>query len=70
MNIGYACINMQLSYPQKYGGAEKGVKPITTGRSMIKQTDTLNLFEIYDYINKLEKRIKRLEAKLRYRKNK
>ena len=38
MNIGYACINMQLSYPQKWGGKEKGVKPITTGRSMIKRT--------------------------------
>ena len=38
MNLGYACINMQLSYPQKYGGQEKGVKPITTGRSMIKRT--------------------------------
>jgi len=38
MNMGYACINMQLSYPQKYGGKEKGVKPITTGRSMIKRT--------------------------------
>jgi len=38
MNIGYACINMQLSYPQKYGGQEKGVAPITTGRSMIKRT--------------------------------
>ena len=38
MNIGYACINMQLSYPQKYGGKERGVKPITTGRSMIKRT--------------------------------
>ena len=38
MNIGYACINMQLSYPQQYGGKEKGVKPITTGRSMIKRT--------------------------------
>ena len=38
MNIGYACINMQLSYPQKYGGKPKGVKPITTGRSMIKRT--------------------------------
>ena len=38
MNIGYACINMQLSYPQKYGGKEKGVLPITTGRSMIKRT--------------------------------
>ena len=36
--MGYACINMQLSYPQKYGGKEKGVKPITTGRSMIKRT--------------------------------
>ena len=29
---------MQLSYPQKYGGQEKGVLPITTGRSMIKRT--------------------------------
>ena len=36
--MGYACINMQLSYPQQYGGKEKGVKPITTGRSMIKRT--------------------------------
>jgi hypothetical protein len=35
---GYACINMQLSYPQKWGGQERGVKPITTGRSMIKRT--------------------------------
>jgi len=38
MNLGYACINMQLSYPQKYGGKPKGVSPITTGRSMIKRT--------------------------------
>ena len=38
MSIGYACINMQLSYPQKYGGKEKGIEPITTGRSMIKRT--------------------------------
>ena len=38
MNLGYACINMQLSYPQQYGGKEKGVPPITTGRSMIKRT--------------------------------
>ena len=38
MNLGYACINMQLSYPQKYGGKERGVAPITTGRSMIKRT--------------------------------
>ena len=40
MDIGYACINMQLSYPQKWGGKEKGVDPITTGRSMIKKTFT------------------------------
>jgi hypothetical protein len=32
--------------------------------------NTMNLFEIYDYINKLEKKIKRLNAKLRYRKRK
>ena len=38
INMGYACINMQLSYPQKYGGKEKGVEPITTNRSMIKRT--------------------------------
>ena len=50
MNIGYACINMQLSYPQKYGGKEKGVKPITTGRSMIKRTfDTKGI----DYASEL-----------------
>jgi len=50
MNMGYACINMQLSYPQKYGGKEKGVKPITTGRSMIKRTfDTKGI----DYASEL-----------------
>lgn len=38
MALGYACINMQLSYPQQHGGKEKGVKRITTGRSMIKRT--------------------------------
>ena len=38
MDIGYACINMQLSYPQKWGGKERGVEPITTNRSMIKRT--------------------------------
>ena len=32
--------------------------------------NTMNLFEIYDYINKLEKRIKRLETRLKYDKNK
>ena len=36
--IGYACINMQLSYPTKYGNKPKGTKPITTNRSMIKRT--------------------------------
>ena len=29
---------MQLSYPQQYGGQERGVQPITTGRSMIRRT--------------------------------
>ena len=38
MKLGYACINMKLSYPQKYGGKERSVKPITTGRGMIKRT--------------------------------
>ena len=32
------CINMQLSYPQKWGGKERGVEPITTNRSMIRRT--------------------------------
>jgi len=50
MSIGYACINMQLSYPQKYGGKEKGIEPITTGRSMIKRTfQTKGL----DYVSEL-----------------
>ena len=38
MRYGYACISMKLSYPQKYGGKEKGIQPITTGRTMIKRT--------------------------------
>ena len=38
MRIGYACINMELSYPQKYGGKERGVQPITTNRTMIRRT--------------------------------
>ena len=38
MNLGYACINMELSYPQKWGGKPKGVKPIMTNRSMIRKT--------------------------------
>ena len=37
MNIGYACINMQLSYPKLYGHNPKD-KPITTNRSMIRRT--------------------------------
>ena len=38
VNIGYACINMQLSYPQKYGNQPKGVERITTSRTMIRRT--------------------------------
>ena len=64
--MGYACINMQLSYPQQYGGKPKGVKRITTGRSMIKKTfeskgieyaseiglkNTKDLFEIIKWNN-------------------
>ena len=36
--IGYACINMQLSYPTKYGNKPRGTQPITTNRSMIRRT--------------------------------
>jgi UV DNA damage endonuclease len=35
-NFGYACINMQLSYPDKYG--IKDTKRVTSNRSMIKKT--------------------------------
>ena len=38
MRHGYACINMQLSYPTKYGNKPRGTKPITTNRSMIRRT--------------------------------
>ncbi len=38
MQLGYACINMKLSYPQKYGGKKKGISPITTNRTMIRRT--------------------------------
>ena len=34
MNLGYACINMKLGYPEKGSGLNR----ITTGRSMIKRT--------------------------------
>ena len=37
LNIGYACINMQLSYPKQYGNKPKD-KPITTNRSIIRRT--------------------------------
>ena len=36
---------------------------------MVKK-NTMNLFEIYDYINKLERRIKRVEAQLKYKRKK
>ena len=38
INYGYACINMQLSYPTEYGGKPKKTEPITTNRSMIRST--------------------------------
>lgn len=37
-NYGYACINMQLSYPKKYDITARAVDKITTNRSMIKKT--------------------------------
>ena len=37
-NLGYACINMQLSYPQEWGGKPRGVERVTTNRSMIRKT--------------------------------
>jgi UV DNA damage endonuclease len=36
-NYGYACVNMELSYPRDYG-KPKNTKPITTNRSMIRKT--------------------------------
>ncbi len=36
--LGYACINMELSYPTKWGNKPRGTKPITTNRSMIRRT--------------------------------
>ncbi len=35
-----------------------------------KMRRTMNLFDIYDYVAKLEKRIKRLESKLKYKRKK
>lgn len=37
-NYGYACINMQLSYPKKFGDMSPSADRITTNRSMIKRT--------------------------------
>jgi len=38
MNLGYACINMGLSYPREWGGMPRGTQKITTNRSMIRKT--------------------------------
>ena len=38
MTLGYACQNMQLAFPQQFGGQPRGVNRITTGRRMIKRT--------------------------------
>ena len=38
MKLGYACINMELAYPQEFGGKPKGYQRIYTGRTMIKRT--------------------------------
>ena len=37
-NLGYACINMALSYPKEWGDMPKGTPRITTNRSMIRRT--------------------------------
>lgn len=37
-NLGYACINMQLSYPTEWGNQPRGTERITTNRSMIRRT--------------------------------
>ena len=38
MKMGYACINMELAYPQEWGNKEKGYPRVYTGRTMIKRT--------------------------------
>ena len=43
-NLGYACVNMSLSYPREWGGKPRGTDRITTNRSMIRKTfDTKGL---------------------------
>ena len=37
-NLGYACVNMSLSYPREWGDKPKGTPRITTNRSMIRKT--------------------------------
>jgi UV DNA damage endonuclease len=37
-NLGYACINMELSYPTQWGNKPRGTERITTNRSMIRRT--------------------------------
>jgi len=37
-NLGYACINMSLSYPREWGGKPRGTERVTTNRSMIRKT--------------------------------
>ncbi len=37
-NLGYACVNMSLSYPREWGGKPRGTDRITTNRSMIRKT--------------------------------
>lgn len=37
-NLGYACINMELSYPKLWGNKPKGTARVTTNRSMIRKT--------------------------------
>ena len=38
MKYGYACINMELAYPQEFGNKPKGHPRVYTGRTMIKRT--------------------------------
>ena len=37
-NLGYACVNMSLSYPREWGDKPKGTPRVTTNRSMIRKT--------------------------------
>ena len=37
-NLGYACVNMSLSYPREWGDMPRGTQRVTTNRSMIRKT--------------------------------